>query len=295
MSRPGRRSRIRLIALAIIAIQFIVHDLAMAQDPLRMGIFPRRNATATIKIFKPMAEYLSAQLDREVILVTTKDFPSFWRGVEKQQYDLVHYNQLHYLQSREAYGYQVILMNEENGENTIRSAITVRKNNGIQHLADLRGKTITFGGDTTAMISYIANTVLLRRAGLLPGDYKEIFSKNPPNACIASYYGVADAAGIGVPALSMPVVKKRIKVEQMAILATSEPVSHLPWAVHSSIDEKTRTQIINSMLELIDSDAGKDILAQAKLTALRPATDDDYLTSARILREFETGQAHAAK
>jgi phosphonate transport system substrate-binding protein len=284
-----------LIAHALIIIQLILPVLVMAQEPLRMGIFPRRNATATIKMFKPMAEYLSARLDREVILVTAKDFPSFWHGVQQQRYDLVHYNQLHYLQSRDAYGYQVVLMNEENGNNTIRSAITVRKNNGIQQLADLRGKTVAFGGDNTAMISYVTNTVLLRRAGLMPGEYKQIFSRNPPNACIASYQGVADAAGIGVPALSMPVVKKHIKTDQMVILATSEPVSQLPWAVHSRVDEQTRTRIIQSLLELNESDTGKKILSQAKLTALRPANEEDYETSASLLREFENTRSHAGR
>src|SRR5262245_50503997 len=62
-----------------------------AGDSLIMGVFPRRNATETTKLFTPMADHLGEQLGRKVELVTAKDFESFWQGVMERRYDIVHY------------------------------------------------------------------------------------------------------------------------------------------------------------------------------------------------------------
>ncbi len=115
---------------------------ATQQKPLVIGIFPRRNATNTIKMFQPLTDYLSKQLGRPVKLVTARDFSAFWDGVVKQRYDIVHYNQLHYIESHKNYGYQVILANEEFGVKTICGTIMVRTDGGIDKLSDLKGKRV---------------------------------------------------------------------------------------------------------------------------------------------------------
>jgi len=63
------------------------------EDPLVLGIFPRRNAVDTVRMFTPLAQYLSRRLGREVRVETSKDFESFWQGVIQRRYDIVHYNQ----------------------------------------------------------------------------------------------------------------------------------------------------------------------------------------------------------
>ena len=100
-----------------------------------MGVFPRRNAAETTRVFTPMVQYLSQQLGREVKLVTAKDFESFWLGVTEQRYDIVHYNQYHYIRSAQTY--QVVAHIEELGKSTIAGVIYVRKDSVIKDLAGL--------------------------------------------------------------------------------------------------------------------------------------------------------------
>jgi phosphonate transport system substrate-binding protein len=172
-----------------------------ADDPLTMGVFPRRNAKVTMKLFNPIAKYLSRKLGREVELVISKDFESFWEGVTEQRYDLVHYNQYHYLESHKKYGYQVIAKNEEFGSSRISGVITIRVDSGIRSVLDLKGKKIVFGGGPKAMMSYIVPTYLLREGGLRAGDYEEAFARNPPNAILSAYFRQSAAAGAGRPML----------------------------------------------------------------------------------------------
>jgi phosphonate transport system substrate-binding protein len=251
-----------------------------------MGIFPRRNAATTIRIFRPMARYLSEQLGREVKLVTTKDFPSFWKGVTHKKYDIVHYNQYHYIKSHQKNGYEVILKNEEFGKSSIAGSLIVRKDTGIKTIQDLKGKKILFGGDKTAMVSYIVPTMLLRRAGLKQNDYQEMFAKNPPNACIGTFHKHADASGTGDIVLNLSVVKNNIDVSQLTFLAVSEKLPHLPWAVKSNMEPDLRNKIRDTLVSLKDNKQGRQILKQARLTGLHVAVDAEYNPHRKIIAEI---------
>jgi len=272
--------------------EFAQEQTITAQQILKLGIFPRRNAKATHKQFKPLADYLSAKLGRKVQLVTSKNFAEFWKAVHNQEFDLVHYNQLHYIDSHRESGYKVILMNEEFGDNTIAGAIAVRKDSGINHVEDFRGKKILFGGDKSAMIAYIINTYYLRKHGLKKGDYIELFAKNPPNATLAMYHKHADAAGIGDIGLKIPMLKKsRVDENKIKLFITSPRLPHLPWAVKKSISDELANQIQQVLTQLGDSEEGKHILRRAKLTGLRVATDQDYNDIRKILGEYQVMEA----
>jgi phosphonate transport system substrate-binding protein len=135
------------------------------------------------------------------------------------------------------------------------------------------------------MQAYILTTYLLRRAGLKPGDYDEQFAINPPNAVIATFQRLADAAGAGDHVLDMPLVAKRIDVQAMRVLAVSEPVAHLPWAVKAELPAALQRRIQAALLALNDDDAGRAVLAAARLTGLSAARDADYDPHRRIVRE----------
>ena len=207
------RISIRLIIFILLWQQYAValaQQQAFAEPELRMGIFPRRNADTTLSMFKPMAEALSEALNRKVVLETTYDFASFWSNVANNSYDIVHYNQYHYIKSHHDYGYRVIAKNVEFGHEKIAGSILVRKDSNIESLQDLKGKRIIFGGGHKAMMAYIVPTYLLRQAGLKEGDYFEKFALNPPKAVIATYFKQATAAGAGSYTLELPLVKKEI-------------------------------------------------------------------------------------
>ena len=259
---------------------------AKDEEPLTMGVFPRRNAVVTMTMFKPLAEYLSQQLGRQVRVVTAKDFPSFWESVEKNKYDIVHYNQLHYVISNQKFGYNVVAKNSEFGRDTIAGALVVRKDSGINHVADLKGKKIVFGGGKKALVSYVVTTLMLRRSGLEKGDYIEKFSKNPPNATLATYKNQADAAGVGDVALSIPLIKKKADLKQLKYLARSEQLPHLPWAVKGSLSLDLKLEIQNLLVNLKTSESGKKILQNARITNLSMAEDIDYDVIRDLIREF---------
>jgi len=250
--------------------------LIFAEDELVMGIFPRRNAETTITYFKPMAEYLSKMLNRKVRIETSRNFKSFWQGIKKKRYDLVHFNQYHYVQSKKEYGYQVILKNAEFGKNTLAGAIAVRKDSTLKSITELKGKKIMFGGGKKAMIAYVVPTYLLQQSGLNKGDYIEVFAKNPPNALIGTYLKQADAGGTGDILLNHPTITKRIKKDQLKLIAQGSQLPHLPWATKDTMNPLLKKLIQNSLSSLHLNKEGIKVLKSAHLTRMHTATDKEY-------------------
>ncbi len=252
--------------------------------PLTMGIFPRRNPSISTLMFTPLAKYLSEKLDRPVKLVTPRYFPDFWNKVKKNKYDIVHYNQYHYVKSHKEFGYKVILKNIEHGRPTIAGAIIVRKDSGINKITDLIGRKIVFGGGQKAMQSHIIARYLLLNAGLKNSDYEWSYSSNPPNAILSSFFKQSDAAGAGDKVLNLKIVKKQIKTNEMKYLLIGEQLPHLPWALNKNISKKLHDKIQNILLELTKSDAGKQLLSKMRLDGFEKATDKEYNRHRKIIK-----------
>ena len=274
----------RAIALAV-CLGLLSTTVAAIENPLVLGVLPRDNYAATLQAFGPLARELGQALGREVRLETTKDYASFWQAVQARRYDLVHYNQYQYLKSHKESGYQLLLKNEEFGSARISAVIVVRKDRGITSVRELKGQTIAFGGDNTAMMSYIVPSAMLHNAGLQHGDYTETFARTPLNALMAVYYGQATACGVGDVVPRLAELKEKIDPNQLHVLTTSEAMPHLPWAVRGDMPAALRNRIRAALVALKDNDAGHQALARAQLTALVPAEDAEYEPLRRIVQQ----------
>ncbi len=278
--------RTRLQSILLLAL-LLAPIGATAEESLLMGVFPRRNATQTSQFFSPLADYLSKQLGRQVKLVITKDFPTFWKDVKAKRYDIVHYNQYHYIESAD--DYDVIVCNQEQGSDEIAGALYVRKDSGITEIGQLRGRNIIFGGGKDAMMSYIVPRHLLLKGGLGENDFITHFASNPPNAVLAAYFKQADAAGAGDVVMKLPTVTHIAKVDDLRYLAVSKPIKQLPWAVRRDHPAKLRDRIQALMTGLGTSDEGKAILKAAHVNGFSQVVDGDYDSAREIITDVMPG------
>jgi phosphonate transport system substrate-binding protein len=258
---------------------------AVLADSLLVGVFPRRDASVTAKLFRPITQHLQKHLKQPVRLELSPTFEVFLKRLKERRYDLVHLNQFDYINAHNELNYIVIAQNEEFGERTIRGAIYVRKDASIDKIEQLKGKKILFGGGPRAMMSYIVPTYLLRQSGIMDGDYKETFASNPPNAVLATYQKQADAGGAGEVVARLPLVKNKIDVSELKTVAVSKPLPHLPWAVKEEMDEDLKKKISYLLIDLKNSAEGKKVLKAARLSAINPASDAEY-DSHRLIVDF---------
>lgn len=258
---------------------------SMAWGDIRMGVFPRGAVADTYAAFKPLAQKISQELGEPVELVVPKDFKEFWAQLEQNGFDIVHFNQYHYIKGHKELGYKVFAANEEHGEKQVRGTIVVRADSGINTLADLKGKTILFGGDEKAMVSYIVPVAMLKRAGLELGkDYHVQFAKNIPSTAIAVFNKASDAAAAGDAMLKSKAVHEKIDISQLKVLALSEPFTHLCWAVKGDFSIDKTKKIQNIMVNLKNANESAAILKSASVTDFYAVVDADFKKAREITR-----------
>ncbi len=254
---------------------------------LVMGIFPRRNSVKTIRMFKPIAKHLSKHIGMNVEIETEKDFSTFWNNVKLKKYDIVHYNQLHYILSNKAQGYSIILKNHEFGSAYLRPIIAVREDSEIKTINDLKNKTIHFGGGRLAMVSHVANRVAIREHGIDDNDYNWSYAKNPPAAAHSAFNLTADAAGLGNAVLLFPEIKNSLHNHKFLTVYSGPKMPHLPWAVSDKISDDLAIKIQFALMSLNESDEGVKILGNASLTNLAVATDKEYDVVREIYQKYK--------
>ncbi|MEJ2455708.1 MAG: phosphate/phosphite/phosphonate ABC transporter substrate-binding protein [Candidatus Thiodiazotropha sp.] len=276
LTQSKRLYRGRLTGLLLLSVLFCWSTLGLSADPLIMGVFPRRDAAITAKLFRPLSQYLEKELGIPVSMELSSDFDTFITHLKERRYDLVHLNPFDYISAHDDLAYEALVQNEEFGEKTIMGAIYVRHDSGIRQLSDLKGKKILFGGGPRAMMSYIVPTYLLQQAGLTKEDYEESYAINPPNAILATYLRRADAGGAGEVVRRLPVVTSKIDVNQLDVIATSQPLPHLPWAVKQEMPQALKQRLQSLLINLKQSTEGRAILKQARLSAFNPVTDKEY-------------------
>jgi phosphonate transport system substrate-binding protein len=266
----------RALVLLLITCLALPRLAEPADSALILGVLPRHNYADTISMFTPIARHLSTTLQRDVKVETARTFSEFWTNVERKRYDIVHLNQLQYLHAQDKHGYDVIVKNEEFGTTTISSQILVRKDSPIQSLKDLHGKKIIFGGDNTAMMSYIIPRSMLRAQGVADKDYSTEFALNPPNALVAVSLGMADACGVGDSVAKLTEIQHKINLDELRVIAQSPAFPHLAWAVTGKLPAEQKQAIQRALLVLNTTVEGKQILQRAKLSGLAAATHSDY-------------------
>lgn len=277
---------IRLFLMGLIFLssaRLIFLSSAQAADQtLTLGVFPRFSASDTTKRYSPLAEHLATRLGVQITLSTSRDFQSFWRALMELRYDIVQYNQYHYIRSSR--NYQVIAHNKEFGKSTIAGVLYVRKDSGITDLKQLKGARVLFGGGEDAMISYIAPMYMLLQAGLSKHDFQSQFAVTPMNSVIGVYHRQAEAAGSGDMVIDQPAIKNAINPEELTVLAVSEQVLHLPWAVRRTMPAQLREAIQAALVDLENSESGREVLKAALLSGIGKAQDRDYDAARKMVR-----------
>ena len=284
MERIMTRAWIGLIVLCAVAPRIAL----AASESIVFGVFPRWNAQITMRDFTPLAALIEREIGRPVRIETDKDFDSFMRRVYAREFDVVHLNQLQYVQAHQAAGYRAIAKLCDNPSCMIKATIVTRRDAKLTRLSDLRGKTIAFG-DPSAMVSHVIAKSLLLQSGLGPEQYTTIFTKNPPNAVLAVYNGEADAAGISTSVLLRPEIRQRIDVNRLHILAESRQIPHLPVAVRSDMDERLSRRIQRVLTGLEHHPQGRSILEQMGIERFVESDDRQY----NVVRKLMDGNAGA--
>ena len=254
--------------VAILLTSFNITTWAnSAETSYSFAVVPQQSAKRLAKLWSPVLHYLSEKTGVKLQFKTAKNIPEFEKRLAKGEYDFAYMNPYHFTVFNRSPGYNAVAVRQNQ---PIRGIIVVRKDNPIQSLNELSGKTLAFPSPAAFAAS------VLPRAHLSRSNIP--FSSQYVSSHDSVYLNVAKGlfpAGGGVKRTfnnTNPEVKK-----QLRILWTTEAYTPHAIAAHPRINGKILTKIQNALVAMEKDPQGKSLLSTLKIKhGLIKATNSDW-------------------
>lgn len=268
-----------LFAAAALAVQILISPPgASAAEPLRLGVFPYQSPLKIYNDFQPVAQYLSRELGRPVLVETSPSMERFVEEASRQRYDIVYAGLSYYIQLRERAGYRAIATVVRGDTSGRRGALLARQDSGIRTVSDLKGKKVG-ALHPDAVCGYILQRQLLQDGGVNPDrDVDFVFIGKLDSIIYSVLNRTVDAGAVDLSELAG---KERAIVDKMRVLAVTPVVPDFPIAVRKGLNGEIVERIRLALTEALDP----SVLAPFQTRAFEPARDADYDAVAALIRK----------
>ena len=163
------------------------------------------------------------------------------------------------------------------GSPTYSGQIIVRADSGINSLTDLAGKTFC-RPDPLSTSGWIIPNLTMRAAGINPeSDLAEIVDAGSHDAVVAAVYnGDCDGGATYVDARSTIEEDNPDVMDVVTVIEVTEDIPNDGVQFVPSISEELRTQIIDGLLAIAETEAGQEALDTAYSWAALEKHDDTF-------------------
>ncbi len=268
----------RFIAGALVTFVTLVSGVSHAQQVLRVTTIPEEAATEQMRKFGPLTKYLERTVGMKVSFVPVNDYPAAVEALVNKQVDLVWFGGFTYVQAQIRSGGKIVPIAQREEDTKFRSVFITQKNSGITKLADLKGKQVSFGSQSSTSGHLMPRSFLLD-AGINPDrDFKRVAYSGAHDATIASVVsGRVDAAALDITVWNKFVNEKKVDTNKVDVFFTTPPYFNYNWSVNADMPVALREKITKALLALdMNTPEGKEILTLNRASKYIPTTPDNY-------------------
>lgn len=255
-----------------------------AREPLIVAVHPYLPANELTQRFSPLADYLSRELGRPVVVRIGADYWEHIEYIGKDQVDLAFMGPASYVKMVEKYGEKPILARIEiNGQPQFRGRIIVREDSPLKMLSDLKGRSFAFG-DAGSTMSYQVPRYMLWKAGITLNDlFDHRFLGSHNNVALAVLAGDFDAGAVKEE------VFLSFESRGLRALAATPALSEHLFVASNALPANTVQAMRAALYRLKDIPQGSLIMNAIKkdMSAMVPAADSDYDSLRDILQALE--------
>jgi phosphonate transport system substrate-binding protein len=274
LSLSPSRTLKALMTCTVIAFGSLSH----AQQVFRVTTIPEEAATEQVRKFTPLAAYLEKKLGMKVEFTPVSDYPAAVEALVNKKVDLVWFGGFTYVQAQLRSGGKIIPIAQREEDTKFQSVFIAKTDSGIKTLADMKGKQISFGSQSSTSGHLMPRSNLLN-AGINPEkDFKRIAYSGAHDATIASVVsGKVDAAALDITVWRKFVAENKVNTKEVDVFFTTPPFYNYNWAVHADMPAELRNKVQQALLALDPSTPeGKEILQLNRATRYIPTTPDNY-------------------
>lgn len=277
-SRAGLSRIRRVICCIVLTIAIITvlpwfakaaDDQSSPKNSYRIGVFPYLPALTIDRLYSPIAEAFSFELDRLVKLRTKASFESFKAALADQSYDIIFVHPFFLIDAMDQYSYIPVARLAK----PLHAILAVEGDNPAKSLEDLLGGTIGLPPKLSA-VSDLIKTALVD-AGVRPGlDVGIRHFRNKASCVQAVVLGGVTACGL--PSFVLSQIED-FRKKPLRVVYKAPPVSHFAFAVHERVPEAERQKLTDLLLSW--SDQENEIIQSTGLPdGFVRALPDDYLS-----------------
>jgi len=253
-------------------------SLSHAQQVFRVTTIPEEAATEQVRKFTPLAAYLEKKLGMKVEFTPVSDYPAAVEALVNKKVDLVWFGGFTYVQAKLRSGGKVIPIAQREEDTRFQSVFIAKTDSGIKTLADMKGKQVSFGSQSSTSGHLMPRSNLLN-AGIDPEkDFKRIAYSGAHDATIASVVsGKVNAAALDITVWRKFVAENKVNTKEVDVFFTTPPYYNYNWAVHADMPTELRNKVQQALLALDPSTPeGKEILQLNRATRYIPTSPENY-------------------
>ncbi len=264
--QPHRLARWLKAALACSALA--LGAAAQAQQALRVTTIPEEAATEQVRKFTPLASYLEQALGMKVEFTPVSDYPAAVEALVNKKVDVVWFGGFTHVQANLRSGGKIVPLAQREEDTRFQSVFIAKTDSGIKTLADMKGKQVSFGSQSSTSGHLMPRSFLLAAKIDPEKDFKRIAYSGAHDATIASVVsGKVDAAALDITVWKKFVGENRVDTKDVDVFYTTPAYFNYNWSVHADMPKPLQDRIKAALLAL---DPAKP--EQAEILRLNRAT-----------------------
>ena len=262
-------------ALACSLIAFAA--LAQAQAVFRVTAIPDESPTELARKAAPLVKYLESKLGMRVEFTPVTDYAAAVETLVNRKVDLAWFGGFTFVQAHVRSGGKVVPLVQREEDERFKS-VFITSDPTITKLADLKGKDVSFGSQSSTSGHLMPRSVLLQ-AGLDPDkDFKRVAYSGAHDATIAAVAsGKVQAGALNISVWDRFVAEKKVDTSKVQVFFTTPPYFDYNWTVHADMAPALRDKLTQALLSLSrDTAEGKEILELQRATRFVPTKPENY-------------------
>lgn len=223
---------------------------AQAQQVLRVSAIPDEAPTELQRKFKPLGRYLEKKLAMKVEFTPVTDYAASVEGLVNGKLDMVWFGGFTFVQANHMSKGKVVPLVQRVEDEKFRS-VFVTTNKSINSLADLKGKTLSFGSESSTSGHLMPRSFLLAAKIDPDTDLKRISFSGAHDATVAAVAGgKVDAGALNISVWEKLNEQKKVDPSVVRVFYTTPAYYDYNWTVRSDMPEALKKKITDAFLAL---------------------------------------------
>ena len=262
-----------LLGAAVLAFGGMVQ----AQQVFRITAIPDESPTELARKAEPLVKYLERKLEMKVEFTPVTDYAAAVETLANKQIDMAWFGGFTFVQAQQRSGGKVIPLVQREEDEKFRS-VFITTEPAIKSLADLKGKTLSFGSQSSTSGHLMPRSYLLA-AGIDPDrDLRRIAYSGAHDATVAAVAsGKVDAGALNISVWDKLVADKKVDPSKVRVFYTTPTYFDYNWTVHADMPAPLRDKLTRAMLDLSPATPeGKQVLDLQRATRFIPTKAENY-------------------